>query len=211
MPKSISERVEESFNEDNSEEIEKFLDWTLARVQDYAQSLRRNFALIILLVAAFELVNQTNNGSVTIASFHLDKGSVALQFIPPLVAFLYLQSIIDNGLAGRQIAAFQALLRKWAPKAADNDLFILPVAVPMPIYWNNLVGLQKEIHDYRSDKVETLASLTIAMALLIGVIVFEAQAYYALYSANLHRDILWGISLLVTIFCLVMSALDYFS
>ena len=65
MRKSISQQVEDSFNEDNSKEIEKFLDWTLARVQDYAQSLRRNFALIILLVAAFELVDQTKGTSIT--------------------------------------------------------------------------------------------------------------------------------------------------
>ena len=209
MRKPIAQQVEESFSEDDSKEIEKYLDWTLARVQDYAQSLRRNFALIILLVAAFELVNQTKGSSMTVGAFRLDKGSVALQLIPPLVAFLYLQSIIDSRISMKQIRTFQALLRKWIPKVADKELFALPGRVPMPIYWNNGFVLQYDAYFGRTDKAEAVATGIISLVLLFGVIAFEASAYYALYHTNLYQDILWFISLLVTIFCLVMSALVF--
>ena len=210
MSKSISQRIEDSFGEDNSKEIEKFLDWTLARIQDYAQSLRRSFALIISLIAAFELVNQAHGESITVGSLRIDKGSVALQLIPPVVAFLYLQSIIDSRLSMRQIKAFRALLNKWMPKAAaDRDLSILPLRIPMPIYWYITLAPPEDIHDRKANIVEPIASLVTAMVLLMGVIAFEAHAYYSLFHADLHQDILWFISLIVTMFCLIMSALEF--
>jgi hypothetical protein len=210
MTKSMSERVKDSFDDNSEKEIEKFLDWTLTRVQDYCQSIRRSLTLMVLLIAVFELVRATKGGIITLGSFRISNNSPVLLFIPALAAFLYFQSIIDNRHASRHIMAFQDLLTKWAPKAMDNDLHVLPLGLPVPIYWNNVAGLQKDVHDRRVDNVEIFASLILALTLLVGVLAFEAQAYYLLHSSSTHQNILWLISLVITAFCLLMSALAFF-
>ena len=84
-----------------------------------------------------------------------------------------------------------------------------PLGIPMPIYWNNTLVLQADTYFRRTEKAEAAASMVISYILMMGVIVFEAHAYYALFHVNLYQDILWFLSVFITIFCLVMSALVF--
>jgi hypothetical protein len=132
MVRGIQKRIEESFDKDDREQVLKYMDWIYSSILDYVQTVRRNAAVLLLLIAAFELVVESRNTTLSIGSFSISKNSVALVFVPAIVGFLLMQILLDTQKAGRLYdGVFTPLFRIWSPKAAGNKLDLI-IDQPQP-------------------------------------------------------------------------------
>jgi hypothetical protein len=206
MTKSIVDRVQDSFTGEDRDSISKYLDWARSTLLDYSQSSRRMATLLILLGAIFELVAYSRNSSISIGSFVVARGSVALVFLPTLAAYIFFQIATDLSRFNQLLRIFSAVYKIWREKAVENDLEV-PLIGPVPLYWNPIGTTYSAANRYTSDKIEMVGSITLMIAVAIGIIAFEAQAYYVLYIPHYPKIISWIISLCVTLFCLIMALL----
>lgn len=204
--KNIKERVRDSFSSDDREDLARYLDWSRSTLSEYAQNIRRSATVLVLLVAIFELVVNSSNAKISIGSFQITRSSLALVFLPMIVAFLLLQSIMDTEKAARVGTAFSETFKLWSEKARENDLDALLFS-PAPLYWNT-TGVVKPLNSWFDpiDTVETVAGLSLLFATLIGALAFEAQAYYILYPTHTSGYFPWAASLLITLFCFALAA-----
>jgi len=207
--KGLTQRVSESFNDDQHEDSSQYIDWVSAAIVSRSQSLRRMVTLIVLLIAAFEVVNESPRTQLTLGSFQLSKGSVVIQFVPVLVSFFYFQSIIDSAKLNKTQRALSAVFNKWSSQAGSNrlDNFIIP---PMPIFWNiggtSLGGEQASF----SSKIALAASAIFMAIFLLGIPAFQVQAYYALYWSPVGNIVLWYISVSMTVIFTAAGAAYFF-
>lgn len=206
MPKYIYERVQESFKEDDRENIFRYMDWLRSTMQDYTQNMRRIATGALLLVALFELVANSRNSSVSIGSFRIARGTVVFDVLPIVVAYLVLQIIIDVNKVDQLQGVFSEAFKIWSEKAKANDLDLLPHG-PVPLYWNPTASMTRPGRDnmHMSDKVDIVASFTLSWGLVLAVLAFEAHAYYILLPSP--PSVLWFISLGCTLFCLTIGAI----
>jgi hypothetical protein len=207
MAKSMAQRIQDSFTEDQHEDILKYLDWCHSAFQDYMVSTRRSVTSLLVLAAVFELVAESRNAKVTIGSFSISSGSVVLDVLPILVAFFFLQVIVDTNKADA-LSKFQTeAFKLWSERAEENDLDIT-VLGPTPLYWGiTALSLGRKGNTYRSDRVHYFTSWTLIIGIMLAVFGFEAHAYYVLLRPSLNA--LWVISLLCTFLCLAMSCVAF--
>jgi hypothetical protein len=209
MTRRIRERVQESFDREDQEKVVQYLDWLRAALSDLSGSLRRTVTFLILLMAIFEVVYESPHGTFTLAGFQIDRGSIVLPFIPALIAFLYLQSIVDSVRSAQIQEALRQAFIRWSPQAGRNDLdaYILPA---YPLFWNpgNVEPrAENRLATYGTYKFTSIAFLGIIVIITLG---YEAQAYYVLFNKQSPGHfILWLLSLLVTVICL-SAAVTYF-
>jgi hypothetical protein len=203
--KKIENRIRDSFSIDDREDLVRYLGWARSTISEYTQNIRRSSTVLVLLIAVFELVVNSRNGLVSIGSFQITRNSLALVFLPMIVAFLLLQVVTDTEKAGRVGTAFCEAFRLWSKKASENGLDVL-LASPTPLYWNTKDILFRDVTFDPIDTVETIGGLSLLVITLIGVLAFEAQAYYVLYPIRGSGLFPWLISLLVTVFCLISVA-----
>lgn len=209
--RNILDLIQDSLADTDEEKVSKYLDRLYAAISDYTQNIRRDSLLVLLLVTAFELVNSSPGAQFSVASFSFHKGSVVLQIVPAVVAYLFLQIIADSMRLADMGIAFRHLFSRWlgGGKAyREVGGFIMPAT---PLYWNIKQSLpSRGTIQYRRYALEYSASSWFTGVLVVGILAFEAHAYYVLYSGQFTHDILWLISLCFTLVCLVMSAI-YFS
>jgi hypothetical protein len=213
---NILDLITDSFtNTDNEEKVAKYLDQLYAAISDYTQKIRRDSLLVLLLVTAFELVNSSSDTKFSIGSFSFNKGSIVLQFVPAVVAYLFLQIVTDSIRLADMGTAFRRLFARWlggkeslkADGLIETSGFIMPAT---PLYWNIKQSLpSKNIVQYRRYSLEYWTSTGFTVVLVAGILAFEGHAYYILYSGQSARDILWWISLCFTCACLVISAINF--
>ena len=110
---NILDLIQGSFADANEEKIPKYLDRLYAAISDYTQNIRRDSLLVLLLVTAFELVNSSPGAQFSVASFSFHKGSVVLQVVPAVVAYLFLQIITDSIRLADMGIAFRRLFGRW--------------------------------------------------------------------------------------------------
>ena len=206
---NILNQIQGSFADDDKEKISKYLDRLYAAISDYTQSIRRDSLLVLLLVTAFELVNSSPGTQFSVASFTFHKGSVVLQVVPAVVAYLFLQIITDSIRLADMGIAFRRLFDRWLGEREHPETggFILPAT---PLYWNIKQSLpSKDTIQYRRYALQYRASSLFTGVLVAGILAFEAHAYYVLHSRQFAHDILWLISLCFTLLCLVISAINF--
>jgi hypothetical protein len=217
MSKDVTQRVTTSFTADDDPKVDhradmsKYMDWLSPTMQSYTQNMRRMATAILLLTAVFELVAHSRNARLSIESLPISRGSVFFNILPVVVAYLVLQIITDVNKADQLNRVFTAVFKRWSESAGTNDLDKLLYG-PESLYWSWHTERAKPENRYASDKREWFASKVLSVGLLLGVLGFEADAYYVLFSSAqyflLHvRYFLWGISLGCTLFCLVMGLL----
>ncbi len=208
MIKSINTRVQESFGEAEHGDVSQYLEWVSAKIVSQTQSLRRMVALIVLLIAIFELTNEYPKTQLALGSFRFYKGSAVVLFLPALVAFLYLQSLIETLRLNDAQRVYARVFKKWSEKAAENQLedYAMP---SMPIYWN--------IGAYTSEAPKTFVlRLEVALAtifwlfIMFGVLAFEAQAYYDLFRLPARNSILWVLSVSAATFCCLAAVTIFY-
>lgn len=206
MTKSIFRRVGDSFEDNNHEDIYKYLDWLRSSISDLAQSVRRSAALIILLIAAFELIITSPTVALSLGPFRVSRGSVVLEFIPPLVAYLWLQLVMDSSRLNISRYGFEVAFKEWSAKASANDLDRL-VQPALPLYWNidPFAPRAYNILD-RADQVLEILFATITFT---AIITFEVQAYYLLYRPLDHHQIVLAATIILTVI-ICISTLIYF-
>lgn len=208
MAKSINDRVKDSFEKDDRENIAKYIDWTRSTLLDYSQNNRRTSTFLLIVAAIFELVAYSRNASINIGSFAISRGSVVLDFMPALVAYFFLQIIADWGKVDQLTKVLKATFQAWSKKAEENDLDVFLLG-SVPLYWDPQSGRTRSTNLYPADRVQTVATNTTMIAILLGILAFEAQAYYVLFVASGSRLALWIISLCITLFCLVMGVMEF--
>jgi hypothetical protein len=204
MTKSLKDRADDSFDDNDHEDIREYLEWLRATIADYSQSVRRLAIAILLLIAVFELIHESRARVVLqVASFHIYKGSVVLIFIPAIVSYLYLQMNIDSTRLKNLQEVFTQVFRRWNEKAEENDLDVW-VKPPQAIYWNVGGSAFRSTNRVPSDTVEGVASYILGPIFILGVLAFEAQAYYALFALPITHHIVWLISVFITWFCNIL-------
>lgn len=218
---SIEDRVKGSFgkadgkniSEADKENISKYLDWIISTLGDYAQNNRRTATLLLFIVAAFELVVYSRNSNISIGSFVIARGSIVFDFAPALVAYFCLQIIADWNKTDQLMKVFRTVFALWSEKAEENDLgnFLLGSA---PLYWNptgGFTGRLEPTNKYRSDRLEIFSTSVIMITVLVGVLAFEAHAYYVLFAASGSKLVLWAVSLFITVIYLATATLTLFA
>jgi hypothetical protein len=210
MAKSVGDRVQNSFSGDNREDIFKYMDWIHSSILDYNQVMRKMALFVILLIASFEIVVGSRNESITIGSFRLAQGSVVLVLLPGLVAFLVIQMMADAGRVDQLITVYQEVFKLWSEKAEANDLDTEALTFP-PLYWNPTSAGYREVNKSGLYKLTDNSGSAFSFIILIGILAFEAHAYYILLPAHTHGFILWAISLSFTVCCLILAAFIFTS
>jgi hypothetical protein len=181
MAKSIRERVNRAFNDNSHDDITQYLEWLRSAIADCMQNLRRTVYIMLLLAAAFELVSSSPGTKLTVGSFQVAKDSIVLQAIPPLVAYLYFQSTVYAQSLHSMRQAFSLAFKRWSLAADANDLDAFLFA-PMPLHWNVAGGSERPVNAPLVRRVEGIAVGILGPLISLGVWVFEAQAYYKLFS-----------------------------
>jgi hypothetical protein len=205
MSSSIRDRVNASFPEGEEEKIKQYLDWLRSAIVDLSANMRRAVTLLVFLIAVFEVIFSSPNAGITAIGFHIDRGSIVLRFIPALVAYLGFQLLAYSENTVQLVELFTAIFTKWSDKAEQNDLDLL-VLPTSPLFWN--IGERDFRAQYKtlSDKVQNGTSYVFMAIILLGLMVFEAQAYYLLFGGKtIGSYIVWTVSLSVTVFCLSMA------
>ena len=87
MAKSPADRIKESFEGDDRDNIAKYVEWTRSTVMEYAQALRRSATITVIAVAIFEIITDSKNQTIQVASFTVARNSCRLR-LPPLVCCL---------------------------------------------------------------------------------------------------------------------------
>ncbi len=212
MPKrklNILDQIQDSFAYTDDEKVSKYLDRLYAAISDYTQNIRRDSLLVLLLVTAFELVNSSPGTPFSVASFSFHKGSVVLQFVPAVVAYLFLQIVTDSIRLADMGKVFRQLFDRWLGGRGypETGGFIMPAT---PLYWTIKQSLpSRDTIQYRRYARQYWASSWFTVVLVVGILAFEAHAYYVLHSGQFTHDILWLISLCFTLVCLVISAINF--
>lgn len=204
MPKDIERRIVESFGKDDREQLLKYMDWINSSIQEYVQTVRRNATFLLLLVAAFELVVGSRNAALSIGSFSISRDSIALVFVPAIAGFLLMQIILDTRKASQLYSVFTHLFRIWSPKAAYNNLDLM-VDQPQPAYWTVFSGSYPKSDRSILDRVEEVTNVTFWTIVQVGTLAFAGQAYYLLFPTHTFTIFAWTASLLVTLFCFVVT------
>jgi hypothetical protein len=194
MARSIQQRVDNSFDNEDRENVAQYLDWLRNSMSECASSLRRTVLIALLLIAAFELIVESPNARIAIGDFEIYKGSIILLFLPLAVACLYIQMTSDSNRLSAMGKAFGYAFEKWSRNGSDNDLqfFIRPA---MPIYWAIGEGSERADNRRPGYRIASVASLSLITFITLGAIAFEVQAYILLYQQqhNSHWP-LWVLS-----------------
>lgn len=210
MAKSIAKRVADSFdNDDSRDKLPQYLEWLQNAIANYSQNLSRLATLMILLIAAFELVSDSSGLQISIGSFKISRGSTVLEFLPCLVSYLYFEIIVDSRKIVSKWITFTETFKIWSPTGEQNDLDLM-VLPSLPLYWNPAVSRGHYELRRPSDKVEYWTANGFQYLILVGVITFQAQAYYLLYNSSRVVRIAWYISAIITIFCLSSAVIHFF-
>jgi hypothetical protein len=203
--RTMAVRASSSFSDNDKDQVAKYLDWLCVSISKNMETIRRAGLGMLLLVAIFELVIDSKSVQVSLGSFRIYRGSIILQFIPALVAYLFLQVFIDSIKTEDQYFAFIGIFKHWSARGSDNriDLLVLPQA---PLYWNvgNQIFPDARNHDYGRQRVEGRATSAFIIFALLGFAAFQIQAYVLLFTQQSPEVILWAVSLCFTIFCLTM-------
>jgi hypothetical protein len=206
--KSVRDRARDSFNKDDKEQIYEYLDWLRSTLREYVQNMRRMVAVLFLLAAAFELVANSRNASISIGSFRVTRNSIVLDFLPVAVAFLFLQVSVDGIKSDQLSDLFTEIFGLWSEKAEMNDLDV-PVKGSAPVYWNPFAGTYRPGNLAGVDKLEGNVATLLIGIIFLGVLAFEGHAYYILFPALTIQLVLWIISLTCTLFCLTFALLSW--
>jgi hypothetical protein len=207
-PKSIIQRVVDSFDDPNHDDISGYLDWLRAAIGDSVTDLRRTLLIMLLLIAAFEIVMESPNAHVSLGSFEIVKGSIVLIFIPMIVACLFFQMMVATTRLITLRTVFKHAFRKWSDKGGENDLdfFIYPA---MPVYWNIMGASESFTNMPFSRNIESAGSVPFLLIIMFGTVAFEVQAFYLLY--HVTNIFLWVIGLCIATFCIILSFAYFFA
>ncbi len=204
----IDQRVTQGFRDASRDDVTKYLDWLYVNISNSIQGIRRSVTWLVALMAAFELiVGTTATATITIFSVEISKRSIAIEFIPAAVAFLYAQVTQDSNSVDRSMIAFSKAFSIWSPTAATNklDAHLWPTS---PLHWSTFSAEVFANSDSGIPGFRVKRRFDWLFTALFYV--FLAQSYYLLFSPHINRGLVaWAISLCFTLFCLwAISNLD---
>ena len=94
---------------------------------------------------------------------------------------------------------------RWSDRPDDVFRILTPAS---PLFWDPFGRLVKKNADISS--VETFVETIFSILITVGFLAFEAQSYYVLSPRHLSLiAVLWGASLSITVFCLLMVGLIF--
>jgi hypothetical protein len=197
VSKSIGDRVTDSLEDASHDDIRQYLDWLRAAITESASNLRKTVLVILLLIAAFELVIESPATKISISVFQISKGSVVLLFILVIVAYLFFQVVRDTNKFRAIIAAFSSAFSKWSKKGYGNDIEFYVIA-SMPAYWKPVPDAKNKINRSPTSWINRIVEGVLGLLVLFGSIAFEAQAFYLLHRQHGINKLLWAICCFVS-------------
>jgi hypothetical protein len=200
----IRGKIKFVFSEDDRDQVFNYMEWIRSASSDFGQSIRRNTTILLLLIAIFEVVVQSRKIALSIGPFAVARDSIVLVFIPAVVSYLFLQIAIDTQKQDRLETAFAETFTIWSSKATGSDLDSI-LRSSKPAYWG-IVGI-RPFEYYRFDRLEVFTSITFYIIIILGILAFEAQAYYVLFPVHISMIAGWAVSLFISLICLALSTL----
>jgi hypothetical protein len=201
----IDKRVADSFPPNEQDKAKEYLDWILSALSDTVSNLRRSVTLMITLMAAYEFVIASPKSSITLAGFEVNRASLAFSVIPVLVAFLLLQTGIDNRNIYEAIGALNTAFARWSPSASANGL-IIHLRPAYPLYWRQVWYFEDLRKQPRYITVELIIATALGLVLTLAALAFEVQAFWVLFpiGASMTHFAIWLLSLCITAMLLAM-------
>jgi hypothetical protein len=204
MDKTLRDRITDSFADDDRESARQYIEWLRAATSELSASLRRTVTFLIVLIAAFEFITESPKSAYTIAGFRIDKGSIVLQIIPAVTAYLFFQVVADTSVIRRLQSALSNTMARWSPKARENDLDIM-IGPPYPLFWTPFRTTRSR-NIYPGGGVALFAAGIFGSIIILVFWIFEVQAYSELNQKHSGlSQIIWWCSLCFAIFCASMA------
>jgi hypothetical protein len=205
MTKSADRRIIDSFQQGGSEGVHAYLEWLRTAMDQYANQIRRSTLFVLALIAAFEVVVQSPNAKISLGSFQIQRGSIVIDFVPALVAYLLLQSISDSNHLVQLELVFSRAFDRWNPAGKENDLDIL-LLPPSSLIWG--IGYAPDKNNATAfDKPEYIVRLILEIINPLVVLAFEAQAYYVLFRQPILHHPQWLVSVSISSACVTLAIL----
>ncbi len=190
MTKSIKTRIEDSFFSDDKESVKYYLDALAATLKDHADGIRRPAALMLGLMAAFQLLLRGLIKEINIGPLVLSSTGLIVSFIPTVVAYLYYDAIGCAINYENTADVYAHAFAVWNNAAESNDLDAL-VRPRTPPYFPASGGIRSSISRF----AQTEYNIRFATFILLGLLApigFQVYAFYQLFGV-LHPSsiLLW--------------------
>jgi hypothetical protein len=199
--KTVKERVADSFAEEGSEYIEKYIDMLREEWRSVTTSLSRTILLTLGLVVLFELLLRADTIELTLGPAKLTEPSPILRFIPALIAYLLYEELALMAKWSDISDIYEEILQKYHPKVWANDLELL-VAPTQRAFWQ-IGTFYGESFEARTAQLQRAVSIFSVFGLLLLLTLFQAYAVYRLFQRFGVDDItIWLVTVLAAGFTL---------
>jgi hypothetical protein len=205
--KTLRDRVEAGFGDrDSAQFAEKYLDLVIATWREISTQLRRTSLLIVVLAVATELLLSADVKEVTFGPLKVSDVSFLTVILPAVVAYLLHDCVTLIDASNRFDALRGEIARKLYRPLWENDLefFITPGTL-------NVWGVHAWDSVRLSDtpvrqKIREAMSVLVALALLLGAVVYVVSVFVRLLDSGQGDALLWG-SMAFAAFNLVRAGL----
>lgn len=205
MSKNLSRRIAGGLEDADEDDLLKIMDWIRDGWKDYSDGARRSVTYAILLIGVFELLSSASLEKITLGPFEFTNSPIIRAALPPLIAYLALDTVLLTNQALRRSAAFSSVFALWSAEAKAEGLERL-MKPREPSFWS-ITGITRDANRTHGEHFEGLLTLVLALLLACVFLGFEVHAYYLLFhAAKVSRWTAW-LSLLPTV--LFMSALGW--
>jgi len=205
MSKSITNRVNESFDSADKESLKFYLGSLTAAWKDRADGIRRSATLMVILIIVFELLLRGSLKQVTVGPLVLSGTAIIAVFMPTGVAYFYFEAF-RNTIAFEDTGhVYTATFRKWNESAEKNDLDLI-LEPQTPAFFPAGRG-----SSFLSSggRVADIIDNVVAVIAIFGTLAFEGYAFYQLYGdSHVSRILLW-INLALSVLLLFSTLLRW--
>jgi hypothetical protein len=208
VAKSIEARIKtsfpspDSFTKDNKESLTFYLQTLMTTGKDYADGIRRSAALMLVLMAAFELLLRGAIKQTTIGPLVLSSTTSIEAFMPTGVAYFFYDALNCGINYEIVLSAYTAAFSAWNATAEVNDLDVI-VRPRIPPYFVASGGSSPGISPF-ADLMSRIQG-SFVVVILLGPALFMAYAFYQL-SGLLHgSSVLLWVNIIISVLLLTIG------
>jgi hypothetical protein len=209
MSKKIKDRIKDSFDSSkNKDQVGKYLEWVREAIKENRQAAQKSVFFTLAAIVLFELIVSIKVTHLTLGPLDISQDSIILVFIPTAVAYLSTQVIFYECRHTLIFRAYTATMAEWNAEAEANDLEVL-VAPPDPLHWNTTIEATQNKNKNSLDSIESIVASIIILAMGIGLLGFQFQAFIILFRTLHASNFLVWVNLICTVGLIIASAYEY--
>jgi hypothetical protein len=133
MDRSLETRINESFPSDDKESIRYYLDAVMASLKAHAEKARHSTSVMLVFMAAFELLLRGTVKQATFGPFVLSGFTTIEAFVPLAVTYFYYETLLAIKDYEHLSSVYCYVFGLWNPVGDENDLDVY-VQPPVPLY-----------------------------------------------------------------------------